>query len=310
MRSTRRDPKKLPIAPASDVAPGTNRPWRESSATDAYPPGFEEDDRLRSEFIRRLTLRQLGRDRASSRCERTDQTGLIPRTLVRFWHDPRDVPPDVRSCLESWDALSDEGFAFRMFGDASAAAYIAERYGPRELAAFGRCRHPAMRSDYLRMCFVLAEGGLYVDADDVLLGAGWKDVLRDGTLKVQALCYDVTAGGMVPASELRRTDLPTDGRIFYVNNNPIAAPADHPVLRRALARATDSLLGDEPAPEIQSTTGPGNLTAALVAHARESQVRETLPDFELLLDWEATAEPCWDLAYRYDARNWRNMDLR
>lgn len=281
---------------------------RESSATDSYPPGFEEDHRLRSAFVRQLTLRQLERDRASSRCERTDRAGVIPRTLVRFWHDPYDVPPDVRKCLESWDALRDEGFSFRMFGDASASAYIAERYGPLELAAFARCRHPAMRSDYLRMCFVLADGGLYVDADDVLLGDGWKDVFRDDTLKVQPLCYDVTAGGMVSASELRRTDLPTDDRIFYVNNNPIAAPAGHPVLRRALARATDSLLGDEPAPEIQSTTGPGNLTAVLAAHARDVQVCGALPDFELLLDWDGTAEPCWDLAYRGDARNWRNMD--
>src|SRR5687767_11711253 len=129
---------------------------------DDYPPGFEEDERRRSDFIRWLTLRQLERDRDSSpTSERTYRTPLIPRTLVRFWHDPHDVPPDVRSCLESWDALRDEGFLFRMFGDASAAAYIAERYGPRELAAFTRCRHPAMRSDYLRMCFVLAEGGLY-----------------------------------------------------------------------------------------------------------------------------------------------------
>jgi mannosyltransferase OCH1-like enzyme len=227
---------------------------------------------------------------------------------VRFWHDQCDVPPDVRNCLESWDKLRDKGFAFRIFGDASAAAYIAERYGPREIAAFARCRHPAMRSDYLRMCFVLAEGGLYIDADDVLLGGGWKNVFLDGTLKIQPLCYDVTAGGMVPASELRRTDLPTDGRIFYVNNNPIAAPAGHPVLRRALTRATDRLLGDEQAPEIQSTTGPGNLTAVLAAHARQSQIRDEVPDFELLLDWEGTAEPCWDLDYRNDARNWRNID--
>jgi mannosyltransferase OCH1-like enzyme len=136
-----------------------------------------------------------------------------------------------------------------------------------------------MRSDYLRICFVLAEGGLYVDADDVLRGPGWKDVFRDGTLKLQPLCYDVTAGGMVSAPELRRTDLAMEGRIFYVNNNPIAAPAGHPVLRRALARATDRLLGDEPAPEIQSATGPGNLTASLAAHAHQSQT----PDFELLL---------------------------
>ena len=167
-----------------------------------------------------------------------------------------------------------------------------------------------MRSDYLRMCFVLAEGGLYVDADDVLLGDGWRAVFRGGTLKVQPLCYDISAGGMLAAAELRRTDLPTEDRIFYVNNNPIAAPAGHPVLRRALSRATDTLLGEDPAPEIQSTTGPGNLTASLAAHALEVQVSGTQPDFELLLNWDSTAEPRWDLAYRSDARNWRNMDLR
>ncbi|CAN5374042.1 hypothetical protein BH09ACT10_BH09ACT10_03950 [soil metagenome] len=277
------------------------------SAMDSYPPGFEEDDGLRSDFIRELTLRQLGRDQTPSRCEIADRT--IPKTLVRFWHDPADVPLDVQECLQSWDALQDEGFTFRMFGDASAAAYIADRYGPRESTAFARCRHPAMRSDYLRMCFVLAEGGLYVDADDVLLGNGWKDIFRDGALKVQPLCYDVPAGGMLSASELRRTDLSKDGRIFYVNNNPIAAPAGHPLLRRALTRATDRLLGDEPTPEIQSTTGPGNLSAVLAAHARESQIGDIPPDFELLINWEATAEPCWDLSYRSDARNWRNMDL-
>lgn len=284
----------------------------ERPASDSYPPGFEEDDRLRSDFIRGLTLRQLLRDTASSRGERTHQTSGIPRTLVRFWHDPSDVPPDVEHCLRSWDALRDEGVAFRMFGDDSAADYIAERYGRREAAAFARCRHPAMRSDYLRLCFVLAEGGLYVDADDVLLGDGWTDLFYDDALKVQPLCYDVTAGAMVSADELRRPDLPTDGRIFYVNNNPIAAPAGHPVLWRALARATDRLLGDEPAPEIQSTTGPGNLTAALAAHSGESLLAEvpSAPDFEMLLDWERIAQPCWDLAYRNDGRNWRNMNGR
>jgi mannosyltransferase OCH1-like enzyme len=289
-----------------DGVHNSNHHHRGHSQMDAFPPGFEENDRLRSDFIRYLTLQQLGGDRHSARSAHIQDAAPIPRTLVRYWHDPSDVPSDVRRCLESWDTLRDEGFEFRMFGDHSAAAYIAERYGPRELAAFARCRHPAMRSDYLRMCFVLADGGLYVDADDVLLGPGWKDVFRDSTLKVQPLCYDVNAGGMVSTPQLRRTDLPTEGRIFYVNNNPIAASAGHPVLRRALARATDRLLGDEPAPEIQSTTGPGNLTAVLAAHARESHK----PDFELLLHWEETAEPCWDLVYRGDARNWRNMDVR
>ena len=237
-------------------------------------------------------------------------TEHIPRTLVRYWHDPHSVPTDVRRCLDTWEALREDGFSMRMFGDSSARAYIVERYGAREVAAFERCRHPAMRSDYFRMCFVLAEGGLYVDADDVLLGDGWREVFRDGTLKVQPLCYDIGAGCMVAAAELRRTDLSTVERIFYVNNNPLAAPAEHPVLRRALSRATDRHLGEDPAPEIQSTTGPGNLTASLAAHAHEVHVKGTHPDFELLLDWDSTAEPRWDLAYRSDTRNWRNMDRR
>ncbi|WP_378971956.1 hypothetical protein [Methylobacterium komagatae] len=194
-----------------------------------------------------------------------------------------------------------------MFDDASAAAYIAATYDARESEAFARCRHPAMRCDYLRLCFMLVEGGLYVDADDVLLGDGWKHLFENGRLKLQPLCYDTRTGRMVAASEIWRADLAVDGCIFYVNNDPIAAPAGHPVLRRALHRATDRLLGDDLLPEIQSTTGPGNLTAALSAHARQLETAGLPWDFELLRDWDAIAETRWHLSYRNDARNWRNM---
>ncbi|HQT74169.1 MAG TPA: glycosyltransferase [Acidiphilium sp.] len=274
---------------------------------DAYPPGFEETDYLRSAFIRELTLHLL--DRPNSRdAGESPVPKAVPRTLIRYWHDPNDLPDDVRDCLASWDRLVDEGFEIRMFCDASAARYIAERYDAREREAFARCRHPAMRSDYLRMCFVLDEGGLYVDADDVLLGDDWKELFGDGRLKVQLLCYDSPAAQMVPAAEIWRADLPTDGRIFYVNNDPIAAPAGHPILRAALSRATDRLLSEDPFPEIQETTGPGNLTAALAAHAHNLIGAGAPLDFELLHDWEAIAETRWHLSYRGDKRNWRNMD--
>lgn len=276
---------------------------------DSYPVGFENYDRLRSAFIRDLTLQQLDRFTTLSIGGPT-QSALVPKTLIRYWHDPNDVPEDVRACLDSWDRLGDEGFEFRMFNDVSAAAYIADRYGAQERDAFARCRHPAMRCDYLRMCVLLAEGGLYVDADDVLLGEGWRYIFHDGALKVQPLCYDTPSSGMVPAAEIWRRDLPTNGRIFYVNNDPIAAPADHPVLQRALARATEKLLGEDRFPEIQSTTGPGNFTAALAAHARNLMIAGAPFDFELLHDWEAIAETRWQLSYRGDARNWRNMGSR
>lgn len=274
---------------------------------DSYPLGFEEDDRLRSAFIRNLMRHQLDRS-TTSNVAGSNLASSIPNTIVQYWHDPHDVPEDVQACINSWKRLSAEGFAFRMFNDVSAAEYITEWYGASEQEAFARCRHPAMRCDYLRMCVLVAEGGLYVDADDVLLGDNWRYLFRDSALKVQPLCYDISSCSMVPASDIWRSDLPTDERVFYVNNDPIAAPAHHPVLKRALSRSTEKLLGKDPFPEIQETTGPGNLTASLAAHARDLMVRGAPLDFELLNNWEAIAETRWDLSYRNDARNWRNMD--
>jgi hypothetical protein len=278
--------------------------FRASTDMSEYQPGFEECDSLRSAFIRDILQRQLERQ-ADGGIDA--EPTLIPRRLVRYWHDPTDLPEDVRTCLQSWECLADERFELRLYDDVSAADYIAGAYGEREVQAFERCGHPAMRSDYLRICVVLAEGGLYVDADEVLIGDGWRRIFCDGRLKVQPLCYDTTFQRMVPATEIWRTDLSTQGLIFYVNNNPIAAPAGHPALRRALARATEKLLGQESVPEIQSTTGPGNLTAALAAHARELELSGRLCDFELLPDWELIAEMRWNLSYRNDARNWRNV---
>jgi mannosyltransferase OCH1-like enzyme len=273
---------------------------------DRYPTGFETNEVLRSAFIREIALRQL-EDASRVADDLKVTSAAIPRQLIRYWHDPCDLPGDVRACLDSWDRLADAGFKFYMFDDESGATYIADHYGNHERAAFARCSHPAMRSDYLRMCFVLAEGGLYVDADDVLLGDGWTHLFRDGRLKIQPLCYDNAAGAMASAADIWRPDLPTEDRVFYVNNDPIAAPPGHPVLHRALGDATAKLLDDDRYPDIQSTTGPGNLTAALAAHAHDLELAGSPLDFELLPDWDSIAEMRWDLSYRSGARNWRNV---
>jgi hypothetical protein len=273
---------------------------------DTYPPDFEKDEALRSTWVRELTLRQIkstGDAVGAHTC-----TSAIPRKLIRYWHNLNELPEDVKECLDSWKRLGREGFEIRTFNDQSAKAYIADKFGALETTAFLRCRHPAMRSDYLRMCFILAEGGMYVDADDVLLGDGWRDIFQDDRLKLQPLCYDMSTSKMVPTSQIWLADMPTDNRVFYVNNDPIAAPAGHPILARALARATDKLLGDEDLPIIQSTTGPGNLTAALAAHAHTLISAGSPLDFELLRNWDNIAETRWDLSYRGDARNWRNVE--
>ena len=271
------------------------------------PPDFEKDEQLRSTFVRELTLLQLEGTDDSVHNGNISATS-IPRTLVRYWHDFNELPDDVKECLDSWNRLEREGFEIRTFNDLSAKAYIADKFTPCETAAFARCLHPAMRSDYLRMCFVFAEGGMYVDADDVLLGDSWRDIFRDGRLKLQPLCYDIPTRTMVPSSQIWLSDLPTDGRVFYVNNNPIAAPAGHPVLARALGHATQKLLGDGNDLVIQSTTGPGNLTAALATHAHARLSDGSPLDFQLMPNWDDIAETRWDLSYRGDARNWRNVE--
>jgi hypothetical protein len=95
--------------------------------------------------------------------------------------------------------------------------------------------------------------------------------------------------------------------IFYFNNDPLIAPPRHPVVVRALERAT-RLLTEEAAgnlPDIQSTTGPGNLTASLVEEALISDPTESPLSLRVAADWEEVATTIWPLSYRADRRNWR-----
>jgi mannosyltransferase OCH1-like enzyme len=267
---------------------------------------FEEREDLRSACIREILLLQM-KEKSAECADPQVICSRIPKKLIRFWHDPVDLPDDVLACLESWNRLVDEGFSLHTFHDANAEEYIFDVFGDRERRAFARCTHPAMRCDYFRLCFVLSEGGLYVDADDVLIGDGWRELFRNSSLKLQPLAYDIGAGAMMPSADIWRPDLSISDRVFYANNDPIAAPPNHSVIRRALERATVKLLDAKGALEIQSTTGPGNLTAALASHARELQLAGLPFDFELLRDWDSIAEMRWNLGYRNDARNWRNV---
>jgi hypothetical protein len=94
-----------------------------------------------------------------------------------------------------------------------------------------------------------------------------------------------------------------------VNNNPLVAPAGHPVIQASLERAT-RLLEREAAGLSrslggQSTTGPGNLTAALVAHALHLGTVGARANVVFIENWDELAVSCWALEYRNDERNWR-----
>jgi hypothetical protein len=161
-----------------------------------------------------------------------------------------------------------------------------------------------MQADYFRLCFLYAEGGLYVDADDVCIASDISGLFDGCRLRVQPLCYDIYSESMVIPRVFLRPGANQEGWIFYFNNNPLVSRQGNPILRRALERATEllhSTVGGE-LPEIQSTTGPGNLSRTVFELGTASAIDDQIM---VLRDWDSIAVSQWPLSYRRDARNWR-----
>ena len=262
-----------------------------------------ENDQLRSQYIHRIIRR-------GNRNVPKSDAPVIPYLLVQYWNDSSAIPSDVQKCIDSWKLLEKFGFRHLLFYDKSAQKFIEENLSIHYLKAFRRCNHPAMRSDYFRLCFILVNGGFYSDADDVYKGSDFKSYFYDERLKLQPLCYNLLTNSMIKISDSVLAPCDSKELIFYVNNNPIIAPPNNPVIYMALERATQTLLnqfkGDKQ--DVQSTTGPGNLTISLARHEIETDQDNMDLDFMFLADWDEIALSQWPLEYRFDKRNWRLWD--
>lgn len=214
------------------------------------------------------------------------------------------LPEDVRECISSWTRWTTCGFTHRLVDAAGASQFISRSLGPDHVRAFTLCYHPAMQADYFRLCYLLVEGGLYVDADDVCIATDIARLFEGCQLKVQPLCYDIGSDSMVSPTEFLQPDASDEGWIFYFNNNPLVACQGDPILQRALDRATQLLCGAASGqlPEIQSTTGPGNLSRTVFEMASAGAMDGRIL---VLHDWGSMAVSQWPLSYRQDARNWR-----
>lgn len=264
-----------------------------------------EGHRARSAFVRQLI-------------QRTGEPDSLPlafssrprRSIVMFWDDLERLPVDVGECIESWKPLQTKGFDVFLFDSNGAMEFIANHLGPRHENAYRKCYHPAMQSDYFRLCYILVEGGCYIDADDAHNGPSVESLFDDGRLKIQPLCYDVATDRMVPPEVFTKPGADAPTWIFYFNNNPLLAAPGHPIIEQALANATTAIerMTDGELPEIQSTTGPGNLTRSIFDLAQQDD--GTVSTLHVLHDWENVASSRWPLSYRSDRRNWRLSNCR
>lgn len=264
-------------------------------------PDSPDHHRQRSEFVRKLVQVRSAQHTVNNRYRHR-----IPKTIVQFWDDLRWLPHDISECIASWTRWETSGFTHRLFDKHAAKAFIGESLGMRHECAFERCYHPAMQADYFRLCYLLLEGGFYVDADDVCVGTDIGCLFEDGRLKLQPLCYDIASGAMVKPSVFLCADAYNSSWIYYFNNNPLVASRGHPIIERALSQATSllELAGQEALPEIQETTGPGNLSKSIFDLGTSSR-GDVESDLVVLRDWDALAVSRWPLSHREDARNWR-----
>jgi hypothetical protein len=260
---------------------------------------LEPAERARSDFVRDMVQRREGSTLASA-----TWVSPTPKRIVQFWNDLQRLPEDVKACMNSWKQLERSGFELEVFDESSARTFIRNRLGVRYEDAFNKCYHPSMMSDYFRYSYVLVEGGFYIDADDVYHGTPIDQLFADGRLKLQPFCYDIATSQMVAPALFTEPGANQPGWIFYFNTTPLIASRHHPIVERALLNATASLEADLASglPEVQATTGPGNLTRSVFEVLTEG----CPPDAMMVThDWELISTSQWPLSYRDDSRNWR-----
>ena len=110
---------------------------------------YKEDHRARSESVRSLVQNaRVFNDHGA------DPGTKTPRRIVQFWDDANRLPTDVKACIESWQTLEDVGFDHLLFDAEEAREFIERQLGPRHEEAYSKCYHPAMQSDYFRLCYI------------------------------------------------------------------------------------------------------------------------------------------------------------
>jgi len=259
-----------------------------------------ENDGLRSNFVSELVQQKSEHNIVG--CDKN----LIPKVIVQFWDKVDALPPDVSKCINTWKEREVEGFQHLLFDEIRAIEFISSELGSEYVDAFNACYHPAMKSDYFRLCYIYVNGGMYVDVDDIDCQQDIASLFSDDRLKLQPLCYDIESDSMIESKHFTQKNVFSDKWIYYFNNNPIISAPENPIVGYALNRATNRLRqSDGEFPEIQSTTGPGNLTASVVAFLFDNKSFPISNYISIQPDWNAIASTVWQLSYRNDKRNWR-----
>ena len=230
----RLDPEALADVREALMAPMEERLSRLRAAIRAYP------DYTAASIAFLVACRQAGLfdNRAAATAK------PIPRRIAQFW-DSAELPEDIAGYCRTWSGM-DPAFDYRRLDEASAQNFLKAIGDAAAFRAFQRAEEPAMKSDILRLAWLLRNGGVYSDADD-RLQRSVAPLLESGA-------------GLVLYQE----------DIGSVGNNFIAAAPGHPVLALALEQAV-AAVNNGGKDLLWLATGPGLLTRCLGRYLAEDE---------------------------------------
>ncbi|WP_299615930.1 glycosyltransferase [uncultured Tateyamaria sp.] len=208
---------------------------------------------------------------------------VTPRHIFQYWNTAK-VPDAIHGVMQTWaDA---PGWRYERFDRARAIAWLTEAYDAAHARAFEVARHVAEESDFLRLCVLYRQGGIYADADDMLTGHP-DDIVAKGP-------------GLIVFRE----------PFGALANNLICAPPGHPAIGQAITMAKAALIGRDN-DSTWSKTGPGLLTRAvawhMLAHPQDARRDTTmLPQSHMFLH----TLPHVKLPYKTTASYWHTGTFR
>jgi predicted Zn-dependent protease len=202
----------------------------------------------------------------------------VPRRILQYWDSPT-LPPDMAQVVQSW--RDKPGWTHVILDRSGARQWLAATLGADHVRAFDLAKNPAEESDFLRLCLLLVDGGIYADTDDVLTGQP-EGLLQEGS-------------GLVLFRE----------PFGAIANNVICAPPGHPALHIAATMAKDALIRRD----TDSTwlkTGPGLLTRAVARHLDQAR---TDPEISIAPQWRLLrhVKPHVPFAYKRTCQYWNRI---
>jgi predicted Zn-dependent protease len=214
-----------------------------------------------------------------------DGASPIPRIINAFWDRPQ-LPGDIEAMMQGWRARN-PGYEWRRFDEAQARDYLAAKFPGPVTQAYQRVREIPQKADIFRLALLVAEGGVYVDADDRCLRPLDNLLPRGANL-------------VLPQEEFG-----------CAANHFLAASPGHPVLQAALRAVVTAVnRGDNEIPWLLS--GPGLLTRALAQHLATPGITAEPPPGLMLLDRRAlggaVASGCFAAYKTYHMRHRKRID--